>query len=242
MQTLQHSWKSALVFSVALLMTAAAIAQGEKEAGTDKVGDVVEELGIAAQLAAYGRGELNDLTGLKDFKSADALVAAGAITLRAYKGTAGQLAPADIQVTEDGKPVTDPQAQPSLEAEAEALFDEARLLATDKAAIESAIKQAKLVTTRGAIGGPRMISRTVKSGKTHALHIEFKPNSTAQVTMKGTGKVQFEVIGDGGKVLWHSTGSWGTYRWHTAKAGVRDITVKVINAAGPAVAYTVVTN
>ncbi len=243
MRTFTNSWLAAVAISGALMVCVTASAQkGAGSADGQQVADVVEELGIAAQLAAYGRGELNELTGLKDFNSAEALVAAGGITLRAHKETAGQLKASEAQVTEDGKAVAVEGKPASLEADAEALFDEARLIATDKTALEAKIKQAKMITARGAIGGPRVISRTVNTGKTHTLHIGFEPNSRATVTMRGTGRTQFEVVGNGGNTLWHSQGSWGVFTWHTGKGGEKNITVKVINRGGPPVAYSVITN
>lgn len=243
MKSLSKSWLMAVVVSGALMACVTASAQkGAKSSDGQQVADVVEELGIAAQLAAFGRGELNDLTGLKDFTSAEALVAAGGITLRAHKETAGQLKASEAQVTEDGKDIAAEGKPASLEAEAEALFDEARLLAKDKTALEAKIKEAKMITARGATGGPRVISRTVNTGKTHSLHIGFEPNSRAMVTMRGTGRTQFEVVGNGGNTLWHSKGSWGVFSWHTGKGGERNITVKVINKGGPPVAYSVITN
>lgn len=237
---------------VALMMTTALFAVGflapcSSQAGdaeTQASADAVADLGIAAQLAAFGRGELNGTTGLKDFKSPEALVAAGAILLRVHKQTGGKLRFSDAMVMdEDGKGVPAEGSPTSLGDEAEALFDEARALPTkDKAALEAQIKQAHASPDRGAIAGPQVINRTVKSGKTHKIHIAFEPNSPAAVTMRGSGKTQFEVLGKGGNVLWHSMGAWGYYNWHTGRGGVKDITVKVINNAGPPVAYSVTTN
>lgn len=245
MKTTRQNWMVAIVMSGAMLLGQTAFAQkkaAEPNAG-DQVADVVEDLGLAAQLAAFGRGELNDITGLKDFTSPEALVAAGGLTLRAHKETAGQVKASSAKVVEDGSPVAAEGDAPSLEAEAEELFDQARELATDKAAIEARIKQAKLIPARGASGGPQVINRTIKTGKTHELHIGFESNARASVSMRSTGKTQFEVVGPGGKVFWHSKGNFGTYHWHTGgKGGVRDITVKVINKGGPPVAYTVTTN
>lgn len=210
----------------------------------EKSADLVEELATAAQLTAFGRGELADATGLKDFKSPEALVAAGAIYLRAHKATGGKVKASDAKIEDsDGKAVAEEGAAPSFADDAEALFDEARALATkNSAAVEALIKQAKTVESRGATGGPRVINRTVKSGKNHTIHIQFDANSPASVNMRGTGTTQFEVLGPAGKVLWHSKGSWGFYNWHTGRGGVKDITVKVINRGGPPVAYTVTTN
>ena len=210
----------------------------------EKTADVVERLALAAELTAFGRGELADATGLKDFKSPEALVAAGGILLRAHKQTAGKIKPSDAEVADDdGATIPEEGAATSLADEAAALFDEARALSSkDKAALEAQIKQAQTVPERGAVGGPRVITRKIKTGKTHNLKIKFEPNSPASVTMRGTGQTQFEVVGNGGNVLWHSKGTWGFYNWHTGRGGVKDITVKVINRGGPPVAYTVTTN
>ena len=237
-------WLAATV--VAALMSAPVVfgQAGAEETDADKSADLVEDLATAAQLVAFGRGELADATGLKDLQSPEALVAAGAIYLRAHKATGGKVTPSDAKVEDsDGKAVAEEGQAPSLADEAEALFDEARVLATkNSAAIEALIKQAKAVESRGAIGGPRVINRNIKTGKAHTIHIAFQPNSPARVAMKGTGKTQFEIVGNGGKVLWHSKGSWGFYNWHTGRGGVKDITVKVINKGGPPVGYTVTTN
>lgn len=254
-------WLSALVVAGVLLSGGTAWAQksGEKaeekktekkaenpaeKTEAEKTAELVERLALAAELTAFGRGELADTTGLKDLKSPEALVAAGGILLRAHKQTGGKVKPSDASVTdEEGKTIPDEGAAPSLADEAEALFDEARALPSkDKAALEAQIKLAQTVPERGAAGGPRVISRTVKTGKAHNLHIKFQPNSPATVAMRGTGKTQFEVVGNGGNVLWHSAGAWGIYTWHTGRGGVKDITVRVINKGGPPVAYTVTTN
>lgn len=244
MQAICRSWVAAIVLTSALMLGNPGFGE-DKEVDSpeaDKVAEIVESLGLAAQLAAYGRGELNDATGLRDFTSAEALVAAGGLTLRAYKETAGQVKKPTAEILEDGKAVVDDEEKSTLEDDAEELFEEARSLATDKTAIEMKIKQAKLITSRGAVGGPQVINRTVKTGKTHNLKIGFEPNSRATVSMRGTGKTQFEVVGEKGKVLWHSMGTFGVYQWHTGKKGVRDITIRVINKGGPPVAYTVITN
>lgn len=235
--------KALLVLQMAF--TTSTYAQGKSDpTEAEKSADLVADLGTAAQLIAFGRGETNEATGLKDFKSPEALVAAGAIYLRAHKATGGKLKPSDAKVQEEGgTAVAEEGTALSFAEEAEALFDEARALPSkDKAGLEALIKQAQSAESRGATGGPRVINRTVKSGKVHQIHIAFDPNSPASVTMRGTGQTQFEVVGPAGKVLWHSKGTWGFYNWHTGRGGMKDITVKVINRGGPPVAYTVTTN
>jgi hypothetical protein len=213
-------------------------------AAAESTAKLVEELGTAAQLAAFGRGEMADVTGLKGFKSPEALVAAGSIYLRAHKATGGKVQPSDAKVMEDGKAVSEEAQAPSMADDAEALFDEARALATTNgAAIEALIKQAKSVESRGAVGGPRTITRTIKTGKTHNIDLTFDVRSPASVTMRGTGTTQFEVLNSRGKVMWHSKGTWGFYNWHPGNGGgEKNVTVRVINGGGPPVSYTVTTN
>ncbi len=218
-------------------------------AESDPRADLVADLGLAAQLAAFGNGDLNELSGLpKDFRSPEALVAAGTIMLRAHKLTGGQQVDANAEVMEDGKAVPAAGKASTLLDEAKALYDTARAQAEGKqlADLEKQIKveMDKLnKEERPAVGGPRVISRTIKSGKKHNINIAFEPNSPATVAMQGTGTTQFEVVGPRGNVLWHSKGAWGVYNWNTGTGrNDKDITIRVINRGGPDVAYTIRTN
>ena len=241
----QTGWLAAVIASCGMIYSTVAWAEAPADkTDAENTAYIVEQVALAAELTAFGRGELADVTGLKDFKSPEALVASGAILLRIHKQTAGKMKVSNSTVTDDeGKPIAADGPVNSFEDEASALFDEARAMPSkDKAALESLIKQAELVPERGAAGGPQVINRTVKSGKTHTINLAFEPNAPANVTMRGSGKVKFEVVGPAGKVLWHSQGSWGYYNWQAGKASDRGITIKVINSGGPPVAYTVTTN
>lgn len=209
----------------------------------EKTAEIAEQVALAAELAAFGRGELADVTGLKGVNSPEALVAAGGILMRVHKQTGGKIAEVEAKVVDDAnQSIPDENTNFSFADEAANLFDEARAMAKDKAAVETIIKQAESVTERGASGGPKVISRTVKSGKSHKVDLAFEPHTPATVTMHGNGVVKFEVVGPGGKVLWNSRGNWGVYRWMPGKASERGITIKVINGGGPAVSYTLTTN
>ncbi|QDU28370.1 hypothetical protein ETAA8_34700 [Anatilimnocola aggregata] len=245
----RSGWLAAVVaacmmFSVTVAQAQKAVEGSADQTEAEKTAELVEKVALAAELTAFGRGELADATGLKDFKSPEALVAAGGILLRLHKQTGGKVNPANAEVTEDGKAVAAEGETNSFAHEAAALFDEARALPSkDKSALEAQIKQAELVTERGAVGGPRVISRIVKSGKAQHVDLAFEPHSPASISMRGTGKVQFEVIGPGGKVLWHSQGSWGFYNFQPGRAADnKGIKIKVINGGGPPVAYTITTN
>ena len=236
-------WMVALV-GLALVVPNSARSDSGDSTGADEKAQVLDDLELASQLTAFGRGELGDVTGLKDVKSPEALIAAGGILLRIHKRTGGKMLPLKAEVTdESGTPVAADAVEPSLEEQAEALFDEARGLSTaNSKAIEAAIKQAKLVPERGAVGGPRAISRRIGSGKVHTLKIDFESQQFAKVHMQGTGVTQFEVVGQNGKVLWHSKGNWGFYHWTPVGRDSRSITIKVINKGGPPVMSSVQTN
>lgn len=242
-------WLAAMIAACVLFSSTAAWAQKTVEPAAEKTeaektAEVVERVALAAELTAFGRGELADATGLKDFKSPEALVAAGGILLRIHKQTGGKVNTSDAKVTEGDQEVAAEGAANSFAHEAEALFDEARAMSSkDKAALEAQIKAASFVPERGAVGGPRVITRTIKSGKTQHVDLAFEPHAPASISMRGTGKVQFEVIGPGGKVLWHSQGSWGFYNFQPGRAADnKGIKIKVINGGGPPVAYTITTN
>lgn len=250
LRALGKQWVVAAGVAGSMGMSLVAVAQPkpaateESNPAAEATANLVEDLGTAAQLTAFGRGELESVTGLKGLKSPEALVAAGAIYLRAHKATGGKVQPSEAKVMEDGKAVADEGKIPSMAEEAEALFDEARALATTNgAAIEALIKQAKATESRGAVGGPRTITRTIKTGKTHNIDLTFDVRSPASVTMRGTGTTQFEVLNSRGKVMWHSKGTWGFYNWHPGNGGgEKNVTVRVINGGGPPVSYTVTTN
>lgn len=213
--------------------------EAKVETAAEETSGVVEQIALAAELAAFGRGELADATGLKDFKSAEALVAAGGILLRIHKQTGGKTSPADAKVMDqDGQAVAEESgAAESLADEAAALFDEARALPSkDKAALEAQIKQAQTVTARAGGLGPRVVSRTIVTGKAHTIHMAVRPHAPA-VVVHGTGKTHFQAIGPGGKVVWHSHGPRGVY--HPNAAG--NVTLKVFNN-GPVAKYKVIGN
>ena len=235
-------WLAAMVVSCGLFGRTSAWAQKTVEKSeAEATADVVAQLALAAELTAFGRGEFADATGVKDFKSPEALVAAGGILLRIHKQTGGKSAPSDAKVMdEDGKAVAEESAAAeSLGDEAAALFDEARALPSkDKAALEAQIKQAQTVTARAGGLGPRVVSRVITTGHPHTVHLAVRPNVPAVVAVRGTAHTHFQAIGPGGNVLWRSHGPVGVYH----PGGAKDVTLKVINRDGPAAKYKVFAN
>ncbi|QDU28369.1 hypothetical protein ETAA8_34690 [Anatilimnocola aggregata] len=230
------SWLASVV--AGCLLFSGTTASGQ-QTEADETSNVVEQIALAAELTAFGRGELTDATGVKDFKSAEALVAAGGILLRIHKQSGGKMAPSDATVMDqDGKAVAEESgAAESLADEAAALFDEARALPSkDKAALEAQIKQAQTVTARAGGLGPRVVSRTIVTGHAHTVRMAVRPNAPA-VVVHGTAKTHFQAIGPGGKVIWHSHGPRGIYH----PGGAKDVTLKVFNH-GPVTKYKVIGN
>jgi hypothetical protein len=237
-------WFVSTVVTCGILIGTTALADKTvQKSEDDSTSEIVESLAMASELAAFGRGELADATGLKDLKSPEALIAAGGILLRIHKQTGGIAAPADASVVDaDGKDVPEESGKTeTLADEAEALFDEARALpSNDKAALEAQIKQAQTVTSRGGGMGPRVVTRVIKPGHAHTVKLAVKPHAAAVVAVQGTGKTRFEAIGPGGNVLWRSPGPRGIYNVHPG-AG-KGVTMKVINPVGPNVKYKVFAN
>jgi hypothetical protein len=233
------SWLVALLALCNLCAVNSASAQKATEKTEDETtAEVVESLALAAELTAFGRGELADATGIKEFKSPEALVAAGGILLRIHKQSGGKMQPSEAKVMDqDGKAVAEETGTAeSLADEAAALFDEARALPSkDKAALEAQIKQAQTVTARAGGLGPHVVSRTIVTGHAHTIHMAVKPR--AVIAVQGTGKTHFQAVGPGGNVVWHSHGPRGVYNG----AG-KDVTLKVINKDGPVAKYKVFAN
>lgn len=224
----------------------------DKQKAGDRA-DAINDLVLAANLAAFGRGETGDLTGLKKtiVKSPEALVAAGGILMRIHKLTEGKIETPDLKPTDkDGKPITgDVVKAVDYKTQAEALFDEARALAgKDKAkAIEALIKEAQTQEVRGAVGSPRIISRNIAPGANHSWKIPFVAGAPAAISITSTGqsRLQMEIVNDGGGQLLNVRGTNSNYSWTTAatKDGhPRTITVNVTNTGNNPTSYTINTN
>lgn len=258
---LKNGWVctvAALVISCGTTLMAQGVEKGEPEDQEEtQQSKVLSDIAAAQQLIAFGRGELGEETGLTSYKSPQALIAAGGILLKVQAATSGKLATINSPVV-DGEGAEVPAGTDKVDfaADAEALFAEALSSVKDRqrqrAGLEALIQEAKTSAsayaatlpkeTRGAVGGPRVIKRVINTGKTHNIKISFEAGSNAEIRLQGTSKTKFEVIGPKGKVLFHSMGSKGMYSWNTSGRGIREITVKVMNDAGPPVAYVIVTN
>lgn len=249
------------LFAVGTVLTAGLLAAmvqagdaprgGRKDDAEARRAEVVGELAQAARLAAFGRGEMAEETGLTGFKSPEALVSAGGILLRANASFGGKMDPLGIDPTDEaGKPIKAEDAKlPGLKAEAEALFDEARALAAGDrakaAAIEALIKEASTFESRGAVGFPRSVQKAIPPGGHHWYKIPFVPGAPAAIAIRSTGnsKLQFEILNNAGGRMFNLKGAFAQYQWMPARGKEpKMITVNIYNIGTNPTAYQMVTN
>lgn len=199
-----------------------AVAEERKElSGEDKsaaaAAEVVREIGMAVQLADYGRKE----------KSPQMLIAAARI-LRHIHTTPGS----DEPKAEKGEVAK--QKPASLADLSEKLLDEARKMAgDDKTILEMADRVAKEEKTRGALGGPRSYTHAPGDGSVLTWNVRFRPGVPASVSVVGNGRnmLTTTVQGPGGYYFtW--TGHNASTSWIPAVPGPTSITV-VNDGPGP---------
>lgn len=248
-----------LALAVALLGGTSHVAgQAAKEPTKEEIAqmadraDVVSLLATAANLAAFGRGEMGDETGLKAAKSPEALVAAGGILLRVNAATGGEMKAITTKPTNDKGEALKVELGKNtpLADEAKGLFDAARaMVAADKARskeLEGLIKQAEEVTKRGACGGPRTLACNVAGGETHTYIIPFVGGCPASVAMTsgGPARLRLEILMPSGDTLYDGKGMSACHSWKTAgnPTITRNITIKVTNLGRNPTPYRVTTN
>lgn len=205
---------------------------------------LVEDLVTANRLLAFGKGEFAEASGLKDYQSPEALVAAAGILLRVQKESGGFEAVNDKgEAAKDGKSA-------DLAKQADDLFKDARNLVKGNKARESEIaeliKQAQTVDDkRGAVGKPRTNTKVLKPGESVEITIGFVPGSPATVsyTTAGGPRQQCEIIGPNGKTLYDNTGRDGTHSWTTVNDDKkRMVTIRLTNHGTATHTVTVTTN
>lgn len=220
----------------------------EDIANAERRGDAVADVALAANLAAFGR----------DAKSPESLVIAGGMLIRAHKSFAGKSEPLDAKATDEkGNPVKGEAARAvALDKQAEALFDEARVLVGEdkarKVALEGLIKNANSfvwgpdTTARPSIGWPRTMTRQLSPGETQTYTIGFVGGQPAAVAMTSTGpaRIQFDLSQIGGASLFSLKGLNAAYNWVPGrdKDNVRRVKVTLTNVGRQPTTYTLTTN
>jgi hypothetical protein len=210
----------------------------------DRRSKIVENLVAAHRLIAFGKGDLGEASGLKDYQSPEALIAAGGIFLRAQK-EAGAFEAVDDNGEVDAKGKT-----PDLTAQAKELFEEARNLVKGNKARESEINELiaqaqKVDDKRGAVGKPRTVTRVLEPGASTELRIGFVPHCPATIgyTTAGGPKQRCEIINPNGKTIYDNTGREGSHSWRTGGDDVkRMFTIRLTNNGKGQHTVTVTTN
>ena len=211
-------------------------------------GSAVTDLTLSADLAAFAR----------DAKSPESLVIAGGMLLRADKTFGGKIDTLDAKPTDaKGKPVEGDAAKAgSLKDQAEALYDEARLMVSgDKAreaSLNALIANSKKfgfggdAGARPAVGGPKRIVRTLNAGETHTYNVAFIGGLPAAVAMTSTGpaRITFDLTHVGGNNLINIKGLNAAYNWVPIRDrdGQKKYTVTLTNNGRNPTTYTLVMN
>jgi hypothetical protein len=242
---------AALMFPGALLAALAPAADPPADTPTEAEAHAgfLEDLAASARLAAIGYGEADAKDGRPAKQCPEDLVAAGSILVRVHKLTNGTFAELAVKpVGEDDQEVKD-KADPneSLEKQAKRLFDDAKAAAAGDAkllaAVNALIKAAEdREYGRGAIGGPKAVTRKIGAGQVHVYKIGFVPGLPASAVMRSTGqsKLAFRVENPQGRELFQLKGATAYYNWRPAAKGPFKIVVR--NVGKQPTAYQLMTN
>lgn len=216
---------------------------------------VVEDIGLAAELTAFGRGLSCEATAAKGAKSPEALVLAGGILWRAHAAVGGKTAEFDVTPTDEkGKAVdAKPEKLKSLKEQATDLFDEARAMTAeggDKArtsAVEAMIKREQASEpSRGAVGGPKRVAMAIAPGGTQSYKVAFVGGLPAVIAMQGNGasNLKITITHVGGNQLFNLKGVAARYAWVPVrdKDGAKWYDVTVTNIGKAPTAYILATN
>jgi hypothetical protein len=220
-----------------------------KEKPDELSAKAVASIAKAAQLASIARGEMTEDTVLgKTFKSPELLVAAGGLLLQSAQVLGDEMDVIDEKGETDKSATTKPQ---SLKNRAKDLFDEAIAMVAgnkEKAkAVNDLIMKASTMKeeSRGAVGKPRTVVRTLKPGETVVITIGFKPQTPATISYDTAGgaRQRCEIIGEKGRTIYDNTGPNGSHTWTPAKdEGKRMITIRLTNVGNRSHTVTVTTN
>jgi hypothetical protein len=216
---------------------------------------LVSDLGLAAELSAFGRGQTLEATTPKNFKSPESLVLAGGIYLRADKAIGGKAAEIDVKPTDEKGTAIDGKAEKakSFKDQGQDLFEEARLMVAETkdkariAAIEEMIKrEEKSEPDRGSVGGPKRVMRIIPPGATHNYRLGFFSGVPAAVAMQSTGnsRLRFSITHVGGNNLVNLAGLNAMYNWVPVRDrnNIRMFDVTITNTGRNPTQYLLVTN
>jgi hypothetical protein len=208
--------------------------------------DAISDVVTAYKMADFGR----------ESKAPEALIAAASLLRKAHAGRAGRMEALDAKPVDDkDAPVQGETLKPKdLDQEANDLLDEASGLAAgdpkQSAAVEALIKTARArkygaeKMTRGALGGPKWVSRPIAPGQAHVYNIPFVTGVPAEIGIKSTGAAPLRCkMSIGGYVHFEQVVKFGEYGWvPKPDAPVKTYTIRIANVGSRPTAYTLLTN
>lgn len=218
----------------------AADAQPPSEADAQLDAEYVENLAAADRLAAAGR----------DAKSPEMLIGAGAMYLKLAAQVPAPGVVKEAPTGEKGDAIADkPLPPPDLKAEAAAAFKEARGFAgKDAAAVNTLIAAAEArkypTPTRGAVGGPKVITRGIGGGITHTYNIPFFTGIPAALGVRTSGIRIRCHMATGNYTHFEQVVRFGNYTWVPKVDGspTRMYSLTIRNVDNGPGQYTLTTN
>jgi hypothetical protein len=207
-------------------------AKADPDAGANKSdnrkADDPKDRYIADLLTAY---RLRELGEDRDNPAPEALIAAARMFRRLSKVqvVAVEAKPEIATDDKDDAPVDAADAPPDLEEQARDLLDQVRVLSLErKLGLDALIKDVEqMPLTRGAVGGPKRIARTIGAGQSHTHHMTIHGEQPWHVGFHASEPMHLTIHHDGG-TTWY-TGTTASLN-HTFTAGTRCNMVITIHA------------
>ena len=188
----------------------------------------VAQLGLAGELATYGRETRNPMALIV---AAEMVAGAGAQDKARTKTTEGK-----------GVAGADKEAKPDLSTAA--LLDEARGLAGQNAALLAAIDRVGASESKGRANGPGQVSERVLAGDYDLYTVRFNGGEEAAVLVVGDGDTDLDlyVYDENDNLVCDDTDSTDTMLCQWTPAWTGNFTVKIKNLGSVYNAYEMVTN
>jgi hypothetical protein len=235
---------------VGLALCDPARAEDKKEKSDSEIkAEVVKNLAAAAEMAQIGRDKQAPapealIAAASLLRKVDAWLTSQNLTLEKLdlpvQGGTGQ-PPADEK---KGKKIDAPaEKEKSLKDQAAALFDEARDIGGP--GVVAMIKAARAreykfeFKKRGAIGGPKRVTRIVPGNGWHGYTIWFEANKPAVVAVRSNGFVRFRVRLPGTGEVMNTAAMSSSYSWFPRQ---RMAATVYVQGTGRNATYTVFTN
>jgi hypothetical protein len=204
---------------------------------------MVKCLATAAEVEQFGRKH----------KAPEALVSAGGILLKVDALTRGKMEKLEGDVEDDkGNKLDVPaEEEKSLKEQANKLFSEAREMGASMdlrpGTVEALIKAARVrnysadeeFKGRGAIGGPKRITRKIQAGGHQVHSVRFRANEVASIAFQSNYPVRLRIVSPGQGDLSNNIVQTNFYNWVPRQP----ITIRIsVQNLGHNAQYTITTN